>query len=77
MGKSCGILCIPSTGGLSHQLVCTNDGKITVIISTMVMADATHNCLSPTLAIKCGFYHEILKLHYRETVLNFIQVVLW
>lgn len=50
---------------------------MTVIINTMVMADATHNCLSPSLAIKCGFYIMILELHYRETVLPLIKVVLW
>lgn len=76
-GKSPGLLSIPSTGELSHQLVCTNDSKITVIISTMEMADATHNCLNPTLAIKCGFYHDMLELHSRETILHLIKVVLW
>lgn len=37
----------------------------------MVMADATHN-----LAIKCGFYHEILELHYMEPVLHLTNGVL-
>lgn len=34
--------------------------KITVIISTMVIAYAAHNCISPTLAIKHRFSHEKL-----------------
>lgn len=64
VGKSLGsMLCIcskPSTWEFSYHLVCTNDMKITVIISTMVIAYAAHNCISPTLAIKHRFSHEKL-----------------
>lgn len=56
VGKSLrSMLCIcsgPSTWGFSDQLICINDIKIIVIINTMAIAYATHNCISPTLAIK-------------------------